>query len=69
MNAPDEKAFNPASPLDFWELTTVTWIRLVASTARAFAVLATPRPEPARSEPDKERILAEEEELLLHVME
>ena len=69
MKATDEHVRDPASPFDFWEFAIVSWIRLAASTAHAFAALAVSPLESARSEPDKERILAEEEELLLHVLE
>jgi hypothetical protein len=69
MKASDKDDFDLASPLDFWEMMVVAWIRLAASTGHAFLVATAPRPEPARTEPDKERTLAEEKELLLHVLE
>ena len=70
MRASDKDDFDLASPLDFWEMTAVASIRLAASMAHAFLVSTSPRPEPARSEPDEERTGAEEEEeLLLHVLE
>ena len=70
MKASDNDDFDLASPLDFWEMIAVAWIRLAASTAHAFLVSTTPRPEPAKREPDKERTrVEEEEELLLHVLE
>jgi hypothetical protein len=61
-----------ASPFDLWEMMTVAWIRLAASTAGAFLTLSAIRSEEAKSEegrlgPSKDRV--EDEELLLHVLE
>lgn len=69
MKASDKDDFDLASPLDFWEMIAVAWIRLAASTAHAFLASTMPRPEAARSEPDGERARTEEQELLLHVLE
>lgn len=69
MKAPDKDLRDFASPLDLWEMMIVAWIRLSASSAHAFAGLLMPRREAAGNEPDRERILAEKQELLLHVLE
>lgn len=68
MKTRDNGVYDLESPLDFWEMVTVTWIRLVASAAHTFVVLQAPRPAPAGSETSQARAEAENE-ALLHVLE
>jgi hypothetical protein len=70
--SPEKCVHELASPVDLWEMMTVAWIRLAASTTGAFLTPSAIRCEAAKSEerrpgPSKDRIA--DEELLLHVLE
>lgn len=78
MNAKGRSIYDGESPIDFFEMMVVAWIRLVASAAHACFTWQVPLPEQSAGGPVKasdkikhaqEEDETEKEELLLHVLE